>query len=173
MRRVLADERVDFPRAVVFAVGLSAGRAGRSWSKMLRGDRALNAATRSKCWRMSGTRRSQFEIANRPHRHGQKHGESPFRIRRGLSREWHASRGRIWCSPSAEWVRWAVHHDKRTRRFPPNDPGQPGRPPAPPRLRGLAGRDGGAVEHRLAHLPEIIDQTMSALTDDERPAAAG
>ena len=47
-----------------------------------------------------------------------------------------------------------------------------GRPPEEARSL-VTGGGTQLVEHRLAHLPEIIDQTMSTLTDDERPAAAG
>ena len=47
-----------------------------------------------------------------------------------------------------------------------------GRPPEEARSL-VTGSGKQLVEHRLAHLPEIIDQTMGKVADDERPAAAG
>lgn len=47
-----------------------------------------------------------------------------------------------------------------------------GRPPESARSL-VTGGGNQLVEHRLAHLPEIIDKTMARDADAERPASAG
>jgi hypothetical protein len=47
-----------------------------------------------------------------------------------------------------------------------------GRPPESARSL-VTGGGNALVEHRLAHLPEIIDRTMSQEHTEQRPASAG
>lgn len=65
------------------------------------------------------------------------------------------------------------------QRVPPNAPRSrselaavEGKPDEPARSR-ITGAEDRLIEHRLAHVAEIIDETMTHQTDEERPASAG
>lgn len=45
--------------------------------------------------------------------------------------------------------------------------------PPPESARSMVTGGNALIEHRLAHLPEIIDRTMGTAANDERPASAG